>query len=309
MIVDCGFGLKQLASLVMCIMLMLLKMLLDVCQYMWCVVLCLLFSPAMTSSKTSSSKLRTRDSFEDFEEKTNDAWDDADDDLIEMSNFRMSLKDIQSTALQVIRNHSQQRLSEMTTAQIDTPSRPAGAEGWSGDNGTPVAKNYTNGGTNFTKDHLIALSVSNSPGKQHKLLLLEPSYLIPELSCICVATWNIDGTTVKNIHDTSHWNKPSEKEQKCLRCNVYSTLLHMLALLFAMQMNQILCRSSLVLECTCILHVLGGTIVVLNLPSFMRLLPKRKAPPNIDLQLWLLTANQTDNVLKVSLQINVYLNH
>lgn len=121
-------------------------------------------SPAMTSSKTSS-KLRTRDPFEDFEEKTNDAWDDADDDLIEMSNFSMSLKDIQSTALQVIRNHSQQRLSETATAQTKTSSSPAGAKGWldGGDNGSPGAENYTNGGTNFTKDHLIASSASNSP--------------------------------------------------------------------------------------------------------------------------------------------------
>lgn len=128
-------------------------------------MLCLLFSPAMTSSKISS-KLRTRDSFEDFEEKTNDAWDDADDDLLEMSNFRMSLKDIQSTALQVIKNHSQQRLSEMATTQTDTSPSPAGAKGWldDGDNGSPVAKNYTNGGTNFTTDHLLASSASNSPG-------------------------------------------------------------------------------------------------------------------------------------------------
>lgn len=145
-------------------------------------MLCLLLSPAMTSSSKTSSKLRTRDPFEDFEEKTNDAWDDADDDLIEMSNFRMSLKDIQSTALQVIRNHSQQRLSQMATAQTDdiSSSSPAGAKGWldGGDSGSPVASSYTNGGTNFTKDHLIASPVSSSPGNSTGCYFLqEPSYL------------------------------------------------------------------------------------------------------------------------------------
>ncbi|XP_052780592.1 TBC1 domain family member 22B-like [Mya arenaria] len=52
---------------------------------------------------------KTGDSFQDFQNKTEDAWDDGDDDLmIDMANIRMSMKDIQSTAKQVLDNHSQQ---------------------------------------------------------------------------------------------------------------------------------------------------------------------------------------------------------
>ncbi|WAR26889.1 TB22B-like protein [Mya arenaria] len=50
---------------------------------------------------------KTGDSFQDFQNKTEDAWDDGDDDLmIDMANIRMSMKDIQSTAKQVLDNHS-----------------------------------------------------------------------------------------------------------------------------------------------------------------------------------------------------------
>jgi hypothetical protein len=51
---------------------------------------------------------RKHDSFQDFQDNTEDAWDDGDDDLIHMANFKMSLKDVQSTAMQVISDHSQQ---------------------------------------------------------------------------------------------------------------------------------------------------------------------------------------------------------
>jgi len=52
---------------------------------------------------------RANDSFQDFQSKTEDAWDDGDDDLmIDMANIRMSMKDIQTTAKQVLDNHTQQ---------------------------------------------------------------------------------------------------------------------------------------------------------------------------------------------------------
>lgn len=44
---------------------------------------------------------RGRDSFADFQENTSDAWDDGDDELIVMANFKMNLKDVRSTAIQV----------------------------------------------------------------------------------------------------------------------------------------------------------------------------------------------------------------
>lgn len=42
-----------------------------------------------------------RDSFRDFQENTSDAWDDGDDDLIQMANVKMSMRDVRHTALQV----------------------------------------------------------------------------------------------------------------------------------------------------------------------------------------------------------------
>ena len=52
-------------------------------------------------SKTLQLQQKQRDAFEAFAEKTSDAWDDADDDLIMMANVKMSLKDVHSTAMQV----------------------------------------------------------------------------------------------------------------------------------------------------------------------------------------------------------------
>ena len=40
--------------------------------------------------------------FHVLQENTEDAWDDGDDDLIMMANFKMSLKDVKSTAMQVL---------------------------------------------------------------------------------------------------------------------------------------------------------------------------------------------------------------
>ncbi|XP_064632063.1 TBC1 domain family member 22B-like isoform X2 [Lineus longissimus] len=66
-----------------------------------------------TTPKKEPLKATKRDSFQDFENKTNDAWDDGDDDLIMMANVKMSLKDVHSTAMAVINSHSQQqRLQE-----------------------------------------------------------------------------------------------------------------------------------------------------------------------------------------------------
>ena len=52
-------------------------------------------------SKMQQPLQKQRDAFEAFAEKTSDAWDDADDDLILMANVKMSLKDVHSTAMQV----------------------------------------------------------------------------------------------------------------------------------------------------------------------------------------------------------------
>ena len=62
-----------------------------------------------TPKKEDKTKQKPKDSFQDFEIKTSDAWDDGDDDLILMANIQMSLKDVQSTARAVLDKHSRQR--------------------------------------------------------------------------------------------------------------------------------------------------------------------------------------------------------
>ncbi|CAE1321147.1 TBC1D22 [Acanthosepion pharaonis] len=62
-----------------------------------------------TPKKEDKTKQRPKDSFQDFEIKTSDAWDDGDDDLILMANIQMSLKDVQLTARAVLDKHSRQR--------------------------------------------------------------------------------------------------------------------------------------------------------------------------------------------------------
>jgi len=68
---------------------------------------------------------KQRDSFQDFQAKTSDAWDDGDDDLITMASMKMSLKDVHETAMQVINNHSQQ-MKAANSAKIPTPEPSPG---------------------------------------------------------------------------------------------------------------------------------------------------------------------------------------
>ncbi|KAL3851771.1 hypothetical protein ACJMK2_015480 [Sinanodonta woodiana] len=65
-------------------------------------------SSANPPKKDGSIKSGKLDAFHDFENKTLDAWDDGDDDLITMANIHMSLKDVRSTAKAVLDNHSRQ---------------------------------------------------------------------------------------------------------------------------------------------------------------------------------------------------------
>lgn len=123
----------------------------------------LFFSPLKKVQKS-----RSKDAFEDYQEKTDDAWDCTDDDLIEMNNFRISLKDVRSTALQVIRNHSQQRLSEQATelhSQNSLSSKPPGNENYhrGSVNGVPDLT-CVNGETKSARDSWYSSSSSNNSG-------------------------------------------------------------------------------------------------------------------------------------------------
>ena len=59
--------------------------------------------------KEEKNRSSRPDSFQDFQDKTDDAWDDNDDELmLDMSNIKMSLHDVRKTAEEVISNHSRQ---------------------------------------------------------------------------------------------------------------------------------------------------------------------------------------------------------
>lgn len=121
------------------------------------------FSPSKKVQKAHS-----KDAFEYYQEKTDDAWDCADDDLIEMNNFRISLKDVRSTALQVIRNHSQQRLSEQANechSENSLSSKPPGSENFHRGTVNGVSDlTCVNGEAKSTKDPQYSSSSSNNSG-------------------------------------------------------------------------------------------------------------------------------------------------
>ncbi|XP_076448098.1 TBC1 domain family member 22B-like [Babylonia areolata] len=75
----------------------------------------------MPSSPRKDDKSKNkRDPFHDFENKTSDAWDDGDDDLISMATVQMSLRDVHSSARVVLENHSRQLASKGTAPLPDT---------------------------------------------------------------------------------------------------------------------------------------------------------------------------------------------
>lgn len=67
--------------------------------------------PGWPSRKEEKVKNSKKDSFRDFENDTSDAWDDGDDDLIQMANLRISLRDVQTSAKVVLDNHTRKALS------------------------------------------------------------------------------------------------------------------------------------------------------------------------------------------------------
>ncbi|KAL4227114.1 hypothetical protein ACF0H5_015087 [Mactra antiquata] len=80
---------------------------------------------AKRNDKTGAAS--SGDSFQDFQNKTLDAWDDGDDDLmIDMANIKMSMKDIQSTAKAVLDNHSRQ--TRNANIQYNGPNLGQGAQ-------------------------------------------------------------------------------------------------------------------------------------------------------------------------------------
>lgn len=77
-------------------------------------------SQPTTPKKGQISKVR--DSFQDFQAQTEDAWDDGDDDFISMANLKMSMKDVHSSAAQVINDHSQAQQRALFERQFSSSS-------------------------------------------------------------------------------------------------------------------------------------------------------------------------------------------
>lgn len=71
----------------------------------------------------SSSGGMAQEKFEEFAKQTKDAWDDGDDDLLlEAYNVRISKRDVQSAAAQVLQSHSQQQaIASATKPATTTP--------------------------------------------------------------------------------------------------------------------------------------------------------------------------------------------
>ncbi|RUS76459.1 hypothetical protein EGW08_015773 [Elysia chlorotica] len=92
-------------------------------------------TPGWPHKKDDKSKNNKRDAFQEFENKTSDAWDDGDDDLMEMANLRLSLKDVHSSARVVLDNHSkrtqaanrQQQQASAAASKAPAPSKDNGA--------------------------------------------------------------------------------------------------------------------------------------------------------------------------------------
>lgn len=71
--------------------------------------------------KEEKYKSSKRDPFHDFENKTSDAWDDGDDDLISMATVQMSLRDVHSSARAVLENHSRQLANKKCVSHASKP--------------------------------------------------------------------------------------------------------------------------------------------------------------------------------------------
>lgn len=80
-----------------------------------------IINASMSKKDDKSKAAKTGDSFKDFQIKTEDAWDDGDDDLmLDMANIKMSKRDIQSTAKAVLDNHSRQ--ARIASSQYNAPN-------------------------------------------------------------------------------------------------------------------------------------------------------------------------------------------
>lgn len=69
--------------------------------------------------KDEKTKTNRRDPFHDFENKTSDAWDDGDDDLMQMAHVKISVQDAQSSAKLVLANHSKKTSPAMSLKEAD----------------------------------------------------------------------------------------------------------------------------------------------------------------------------------------------
>ena len=85
----------------------------------WCIIsLIVVFVFLFSESPKKEERVRSnkRDAFVNFENSTSDAWDDGDDDLLQMASVQMSLHNVRSSANAVLEHHSKQINSQSKIA-------------------------------------------------------------------------------------------------------------------------------------------------------------------------------------------------
>ncbi|BFZ08319.1 hypothetical protein BsWGS_11358 [Bradybaena similaris] len=157
--------------------------------------------PSWSTQKDDRGKNSKSDSFHDFEKKTSDAWDDGDDDLIQMANLKLSLSDVHSSAKIVLDNHSklasslQKQQKEHT--DLNSSSSKSNARPYPSNNfhhhvsGPGVGVRLNSGGYSPPKMTSIRYVKNATPDRQaarvdkFKALFAESSLDLTELRKLC----------------------------------------------------------------------------------------------------------------------------
>ncbi|CAG5118866.1 unnamed protein product [Candidula unifasciata] len=153
-------------------------------------------TPGWPTQKDDRGKGNKRDSFRDFENETSDAWDDGDDDLIQMASLRISLRDVQTSAKAVLDNHSKKSQSFKdvklnSSSNKSSSSQPFSPHPHHHSGGPGLALRFGSGGNQPLKLTSIRY-VSMTPPEtdaaridKFKAIFAEPSLDLTELRKLC----------------------------------------------------------------------------------------------------------------------------
>jgi hypothetical protein len=155
--------------------------------------------PAYKDDKGKNNK---KDPFRDFEKRTSDAWDDGDDDLINMANLKLSLSDVQSSAKVVLDNHSKNAKSlqqQKQNSDLNSSSNKSKARSYPSNNPHPhhhlsgpgLGVRLNSGGYQPPKMTTIRYVTDAIPDREaarvekFKAIFAEPSLDLTELRKLC----------------------------------------------------------------------------------------------------------------------------